>query len=180
MKTIIVSVLICLTPLALAAETLPKQASTQPVIEIFSTGEKHSFVKQMREGLSTADQSKTLQSYLNSLLKVNAIYDKENPATSSTVFYRVQFNNEGKLLVTRHEMDQSGRKIDIRGLSVYGINAELKYNCSWQEQLCWVLYPENQKANPHKNERWLEISYAPNAINELVNGMGLLIKELQK
>ena len=149
-------------------------------MELFATEKSSSFVEQMREGLATSNQSKTLQSYLNSLLKVNAIYDMDKPATHPVVFYRVQFNSEGKLLVTRNELDDAGRQIDIRSLSVYGISYELEYDCSWQEQLCWVVYPGKTKASNRKNERWLEISYAPDAINELVNGMGLLIKELQK
>ncbi|OED42618.1 hypothetical protein ACH42_12145 [Endozoicomonas sp. (ex Bugula neritina AB1)] len=178
MKTIIASILILLPPFVLATSLTLQKRSNHPVMELFSTGKSDSFVEQMRESLAENDQSKMLQSYLNSLLKVNAIYEKLG--TASTVFYRVQFNDEGKLLVTRNELDDSRRQIDIRSLSVYGISYELDYDCSWQEQLCWVVYPGNKKTNIHKNERWLEISYAPEAINELANGMELLIKELQK
>ena len=180
MKTLISALLILLTPFALATSSSPDKVSNQPVLELVATEKSDSFVKQMREGLAVKNQSRTLQSYLNSLLKVNAIYDKEKSVPQPVVFYRVQFNNEGKLLVTRNELDDSGRQIDIRSLSVYGISYELEYDCSWQEQLCWIMYPGSKKSSSHSNERWLEISYAPNAINELVNGMGLLIRELQK
>ena len=171
--------LILLSPIAIA-NSASSNISKKSVMELFSTEKSSSYVKQMSESMPTGKQSQTLQSYLNSLLKVNAIYDKENPGTYPMVFYKIQFNNEGKLLVTRNELDEKGRQIDIRSLSVYGISYELEYDCSWQEQLCWVIYPGKTKASAQQNERWLEISYAPDAISELVNGMGLLIKELQR
>ena len=136
-----------------------------------------SFVKQMTEKIVLPNQLEPLQHYLNSLLKANAVQNQTSSDNNPELFYRVNFNNEGRLIITRNEKDQFGMQSNIESLLVYGISSQLGYDCSWQEQRCWVTYPQN---NEGKQGRWLEISYAPHAISELVDGMGLLIRELQK
>lgn len=137
----------------------------------------NSFVKQMKSKMISSSQVESLQRYLNSLLKVNAVLNKAAPETLPEMYYRVYFNDEGRLIVTRNEKDQFGLQTNVDSLSVYGISTQPGYDCSWREQLCWITYPQN---NEGKKGRWLVISYAPHAIGELVDGMGLLIRELQK
>ena len=140
-------------------------------------GQPNSFVKLMKSKMISSSQTDTLQNYLNSLLKTNAVLNKTESEAIPEMYYKVYFNEEGRLIVTRNEKDQFGLQTNVDSLSVYGISAELGYDCSWQEQRCWVTYPQN---NEGKQGRWLVISYAPHAIGELVDGMGLLIRELQK
>ena len=131
----------------------------------------------MKSKMISSSQADSLQQYLNSLLKVNAVLNKTVPEAIPKMYYRVYFNSEGRLIVTRNEKDQFGLQTNVDSLSVYGISTELGYDCSWREQRCWVTYPQN---NEGKQGRWLVISYAPHTIGELVDGMGLLIRELQK
>ena len=142
-----------------------------------SPAQPNTFVKQMKSKIISSNQLKHLQGYLNSLLKVNAVLNKTSTEAIPEMFYRVYFNDEGRLSVSRNKRDRFGLQSNIDSLSVYGINTRLEYDCSWREQRCWVTYPQN---NEGKQGRWLEISYAPHAIGELADGMGLLIRELQK
>ena len=77
-------------------------------------------------------------------------------------------------MATRSEQDRYGMQIGNRSLPVYGIHYELESGCSWQEQLCWVFYPSSRE------QRWLEIAYAPHVIGELAEGVSLLIRNLQR
>ncbi len=150
--------------------------SHSPIIEYFPTQVTDSFVEQMSASLPEKDQSRSIQTYLNSLLKVNAVYEKGIEKASPSLLFRIQAGRDGKLIVTRSEQRSGRALIGKRSLSVYGMSRQLKSDCSWQEQLCWVLFPEGQP----NNERWLEISYAPQAVTELVNGMSLLIRKMQQ
>ena len=178
-RPIITLVLALMAPTAFAVNGTQKPTPSKPVMELVATEKSLSFVERMKEELTGTNQTETLQSYLNSLLKVNAIYNKKTLGEKPALFYRIQFNNEGKLQVVRNAMNGQGQQMAIRSLSVYGLSHELESDCSWREQLCWMLYPGAEHAQK-ESRRWLEISYAPEAMSELVNGMGLLIKELQK
>lgn len=151
--------------------------ATTPEKNSLLPAEPDSFVKQMNSKMMSSGQAKFLQRYLNSLLKENAVLRQAEPAAIPKMYYRVYFNDEGRLIVTRNQQDQFGLQTNVNSLSVYGINPRLEYDCSWQEQQCWVTYPQN---NEGKQGRWVVISYAPHAIGELVDGMGLLIRKLQK
>ncbi|WP_419533624.1 hypothetical protein [Endozoicomonas sp.] len=145
-------------------------------LQLVATEEPSSFARQITENTPNQDRRHTLENYINSLLKANAIYNHKEGKENPRLIYQIHANNEGTIIATRSEQGKYGVQIGNRSLPVYGINYDLQSDCSWQEQLCWVFYPSSN----HQKERWLEISYAPHAIAELKEGVSLLIRNLQK
>ncbi len=147
---------------------------------IIATEEPSSFAGQITANIPQKDRKQVLENYVNSLLKANAVYstidNNKDIIQAPTLIYQIQANREGKIIATRSEQGKYGIQIGNRSLPVYGINYQLESGCSWQEQLCWVLYPSTN----NQKERWLEISYAPRALSELTEGVSLLIRSLQK
>ena len=149
---------------------LPFAVQAQKVMELKPTEQPQTFVEQMQQNFDPAMADLVLESYLNSLLKANAIKDR---VRKSSIEYSVKANREGELVVTRQQQLEQGLVRNNNALTVYGVAHTLESNCSSIEQRCWILYPD-------KDERWVEIEYAPKAVKELAKGMGLLIKELQR
>ncbi|WP_153301549.1 hypothetical protein [Endozoicomonas arenosclerae] len=137
-------------------------------MELKPTEQPQSFVEQMKQSYDPAMADLVLESYLNSLLKANAIKNQQ-----SSIEYTVKANREGELVVTRHQQQDKKLVRNNNTLTVYGVGHVLESECSRMEQRCWVFYPD-------RDERWLEIDYSPKAVKELAKGMGLLIKELQR
>ncbi|UYM13949.1 hypothetical protein [Endozoicomonas euniceicola] len=136
-------------------------------------GKPTSFVRLMKEDSGKRVSGQELQAYLNSLLRANAIYDRNAPDEQPSLYFSVKANQAGNLVVTR-KLTQANRIVmENNTLKVYGIGYSLQSDCSRQEQRCWVLFP-NQKT------RWMEINYAPKAVKELATGIGLLIREMQQ
>lgn len=148
--------------------------SNKEGLSIIATEEPSSFARQITANILDQDRKQVLENYVNSLLKANAVYN--NNQKVPRLVYQIQTNREGKIIATRSEQRKYGVQMGNRSLPVYGINYQLKSDCSWQEQRCWVFYPSANK----QNERWLEIAYAPHAIGELTEGISLLIRSLQK
>ena len=147
--------------------------NSRQVMELKPVGKPSSYVQQMAESLDSADSGALLESYLNSLLKANAINDRNQQPGEIAVLFTVRANQGGELVITRVEKDRQKRSLENRSLLVFGVGSVLDSGCSRKEQRCWVLYPD-------RNDRWLEISYAPTAIDELAKGIGLLIREMQR
>ncbi|KEQ19362.1 hypothetical protein [Endozoicomonas numazuensis] len=139
-------------------------------MELKPTEQPQTFVEQMQQNYDPEMTDLVLESYLNSLLKANAIKER---GKNSFIEYSVKANREGELVVTRHQQLEQRLVRNNNTLTVYGVGHSLESECSSIEQRCWVFYPD-------KAERWVEIEYAPKAVKELAKGMGLLIKELQK
>ena len=148
---------------------LPVQSSSA----LKSEGKPTSFVRLMKESSGEQVSGQELQAYLNSLLKVNAIYDKAESLNRPALYYSVKANSAGDLVVTRKRVKSNRLMLENNTLKVYGIGYSLRSDCSRLEQRCWIFYP-------NKNTRWMEISYAPRAVKELATGIGLLIKEMQQ
>ncbi|WP_419832887.1 hypothetical protein [Endozoicomonas atrinae] len=159
-----------------------KQSSTTAMysnkegLKIIVTEESDSFARQITANTPSQGRKQALQNYVNSLLKAHAVYRQSEKNENPRVVYQIHANQEGTIVATRSEQGQYGMQIGNRSLPVYGIHYELESDCSWQEQLCWVLYPSSKE----QKERWLEIAYAPHAIGELTEGVSLLIRNLQK
>ncbi|MRI32542.1 hypothetical protein EOPP23_06025 [Endozoicomonas sp. OPT23] len=155
-----VLVALVLSPVLWAKKTIELQPTEPPA----------TFAEQMQQQSDPAVRDVVLESYINSLLKANAIGKARGKGEIS---YSVRGYREGQLVVTREEQKAQGNLKKNLNLKVYGVGHSLNSNCSRNEQRCWVLYPNS-------DNRWLEIAYAPKAIKELEKGMGLLIRELQK
>lgn len=149
---------------------VPLSSFAQKVMELKPEGAPATFVEQMQQSTDPALMDLMLESYLNSLLKANAIGRKKG---KDEISYVIRANRAGELVVTRSQQADKGVVKNNHSLKVYGVGYALKSDCSRVEQRCWVLYP-------NRDERWLEIDYAPKAAKELAKGMGLLIKELQR
>ncbi|KEI70047.1 hypothetical protein [Endozoicomonas elysicola] len=156
--------------------TTTAMLSNKEGMKVIATEESDSFARQITANIPNQNRKQILENYINSLLKANAIYSLGNSNKEPRLIYQVHASREGVIIATRSEQDKYGVQIGNKGLPVYGINYELESDCSWQEQLCWVFYPSPSQ----QKERWLEISYAPHAIGELMEGVSLLIRSLQK
>ncbi|MGI9277208.1 MAG: hypothetical protein ACR2PT_20480 [Endozoicomonas sp.] len=166
MRQFLAMILVLLAPLSLAKDS-------QKRMELKPSGKPSSYVQQMIESNHSPEPGVQLQSYLNSLLKANAIVERNPSKGGKALLYSVRANKGGELVITRVEKDSKGRLLENRSLLVFGVGSLLESGCSRHEQRCWVLYPD-------RDERWLEIDYAPTAVQELAKGMGLLIREMQR
>ena len=166
MRHFLTIILVFLAPLSLAQNSSNK-------MELKAVGKPSSYVQQMIESNHSLEPDVQLQSYLNSLLKANAIVERNPAKGEKALLYSVRANKGGELVITRVEKDDKGRLLENKSLLVFGVGSLLESGCSRHERRCWVLYPD-------RDERWLEIDYAPTAVQELTKGMGLLIREMQR
>jgi hypothetical protein len=149
---------------------LPSMTFAQKVMELKPSEKPDTFVELMNQNYDPALADLVLEEYLNSLLKANSL---SSVPGEPEISYSLKANREGALVVTRLQQLDKGLVRNNKSLSVYGIGYALESQCSRTERRCWVFHP-------NRDERWVEIAYAPKAVEELAKGMGLLIKELQK
>ncbi|MCG8609213.1 MAG: hypothetical protein MI864_01635 [Pseudomonadales bacterium] len=124
----------------------------------------------------TSDEQVALLRHINSLLANHSYQGQKikRKVQSSGIAYKVSVDQSKDLLIQEKVFNaDEGVKINLKRMSVFGVDPILRYGCDKESYVCWLYDPVDGY------DRWLLIDRDDGAASELATALSRLIRRLQ-
>jgi len=141
-----------------------------------NSDESASYLAELKALYLTSNERKALLAHSNALLETHGLKAayQVGQANPHDLAYHLSVGAPGELRIREERRDASGNiAVRNRGLSVFGIDPYLRYQCPPQGIVCVF-------TSPVDGDPWLTILRDPTGAEELAKALSFLLRNLQK
>ncbi|PAV26473.1 hypothetical protein C8D92_101414 [Tamilnaduibacter salinus] len=148
----------------------------EPVAVIEPTGNDR--IERLKTLYLVGSPVAALEKHLNSLLELNAWRRGNQRVVKANeppdIAYRVFAREEGTLNVQERRRTRTDGRAEVVSdeFAVYGVGRQVSWDCPGSERACWLY-------DPRDGSRWMKLADRPDAVEEIAETLGDLIRQLQ-
>lgn len=154
------------------------QSSAKPLTNIqWKPQSSDDYLSSLRQQYLANNDIDALRLHINSLLKDNAFHGSrlKTKGQKKGTEYSVDISSQRELLIKEKDYrGKSGPRLDVRKMDVYGIDPLIQYGCDYNQFVCWLYHPVNDR------QRWILLDRNDQAAQDVSKAMSRLIRLLQK